>query len=141
MPAKQAVAVVQKTLNTIRGLTMDAVQEAGCGHPGMPMGAAAMGYAIFARHLRFDPEAPGWFNRDRFILSAGHGCMLLYSLLYLTGFDLTIDDLKSFRKWGSRTPGHPENELTPGVEMATGPLGQGFGSAVGMGIAEERIGL
>jgi transketolase len=117
---------------------MDAVQAAKSGHPGLPMGAAAMGYALFANHLRFDPQAPKWHNRDRFVLSAGHGSMLLYSLLHLTGYDLSLEDLKRFRQWESRTPGHPENFMTPGVEMATGPLGQGFATAVGMAIAEER---
>lgn len=139
MPAEQAVSVIEKTLNTIRGLSMDAVQAANSGHPGLPMGAAAMGYAIFARHLRFDPEAPKWHDRDRFVLSAGHGSMLLYSLLYLTGYDLSLDEIKRFRQWGSKTPGHPENILTPGVEMATGPLGQGFATAVGTAIAEEKL--
>lgn len=131
-------AIVEKTLNTIRGLSMDAVQAAKSGHPGLPMGAAAMGYALFAHHLRFDPHAPKWHNRDRFVLSAGHGSMLLYSLLHLTGYDLSLDEIKRFRQWGSQTPGHPENFMTPGVEMATGPLGQGFAAAVGMAIAEER---
>ncbi|MGI8924499.1 MAG: transketolase [Fimbriimonadales bacterium] len=138
MPTGEAVET-QLTLNTIRGLSMDAVQAANSGHPGLPMGAAAMGYALFARHLRFDPEAPEWFNRDRFILSAGHGSMLLYSLLYLTGYDLSLEDIKNFRQWGSKTPGHPENFMTPGVEMATGPLGQGFATGVGMAIAEEML--
>jgi transketolase len=130
--------IVQKTINTIRGLSMDAVQAAKSGHPGLPMGAAAMGYALFAHHLRFDPQAPKWHNRDRFVLSAGHGSMLLYSLLHLTGYELSLEDLKRFRQWESKTPGHPENFMTPGVEMATGPLGQGFATAVGMAIAEER---
>ena len=130
--------IVQKTINTIRGLSMDAVQAAKSGHPGLPMGAAAMGYALFAHHLRFDPQAPKWHNRDRFVLSAGHGSMLLYSLLHLTGYELLLEDLKRFRQWESKTPGHPENFMTPGVEMATGPLGQGFATAVGMAIAEER---
>lgn len=103
------------------------------------MGCASIGYVLFARHLRYDPQSPDWFNRDRFILSAGHGSMLLYAYLYLTGYDLTLEDLKQFRQLGSKTPGHPENRLTPGVEMATGPLGQGFGTAVGMAIAEERL--
>lgn len=103
------------------------------------MGAAAIGYALFARHLRYDPAAPEWFNRDRFVLSAGHGCMLLYSLLYLTGFDVTIDDIKRFRQWKSKTPGHPERGVTPGVELTTGPLGQGFGNAVGFAMAEAHL--
>jgi len=116
---------------------MDAVQKAGNGHPGLPMGAAAMGYTLWTRHLRFSPSNPKWMNRDRFILSAGHGSMLLYSLLHLTGYDLSLDEIKRLRQWGSKTPGHPENHLTPGVEMATGPLGQGISTAVGMAIAER----
>lgn len=126
-------------INTIRGLTMDAVQKANSGHPGMPMGAAPMAHAMWTRHLRHNPKNPAWFNRDRFILSAGHGSMLLYSLLHLTGYDLSLDDLKNFRQFGSKTPGHPENHLTPGVEMATGPLGQGISTAVGMAIAETHL--
>ena len=139
MPTQPATEVAQLTINVLRGLAMDAVQQANSGHPGMPMGAAAMGYAIFARHLRFDPEAPAWFNRDRFILSAGHGSMLLYGLLHLTGYDLPLDEIRRFRQWESKTPGHPENFLTPGVEMATGPLGQGFATGVGMAIAEAKL--
>lgn len=126
-------------INTIRGLAMDAVQAANSGHPGMPMGAAPMAHALWANHLRHNPQNPAWFNRDRFVLSAGHGSMLLYSLLHLTGYDLPLDELKNFRQWGSKTPGHPENTLTPGVEMATGPLGQGFATAVGMAIAEKFL--
>lgn len=118
---------------------MDAVQRANSGHPGMPMGAAPMAHAMWTRHLRHNPRNPKWFNRDRFILSAGHGSMLLYALLHLTGYDLSMDDLKAFRQFGSRTPGHPENGLTPGVEMATGPLGQGISTAVGMAIAESHL--
>ena len=118
---------------------MDAVQKANSGHPGMPMGTAAMAYTLWTRHLKHNPSDPSWFDRDRFILSAGHGSMLLYSLLYLTGYDLGIEDLKQFRQWNSRTPGHPENHLTPGVEMATGPLGQGFATSVGMAIAERFL--
>lgn len=118
---------------------MDAVQAANSGHPGMPMGAAPMAYALWTQHLRHNPKQPKWFNRDRFILSAGHGSMLLYSLLHLTGYDLSLEDIKAFRQWGSRTPGHPENHLTPGVEMATGPLGQGFATGVGMAIAERFL--
>ncbi len=139
MPADQATDLASLTINTIRGLAMDAVQKANSGHPGMPMGAAAMAYALFTRHLRFDPEAPNWFDRDRFILSAGHGSMLLYSMLHLLGYDLSLEDIKQFRQWGSKTPGHPENHETPGVEMATGPLGQGFATGVGMAIAEEKL--
>lgn len=118
---------------------MDGVQKANSGHPGLPLGAAAMGYAIWTRHLRFNPKDPHWINRDRFILSAGHGSMLLYSLLHLTGYDLPLEQLMQFRQWGSQTPGHPENHLTPGVEMATGPLGQGIATAVGFAIAEKFL--
>ncbi|MBI4381084.1 MAG: transketolase [candidate division NC10 bacterium] len=118
---------------------MDAVQKANSGHPGLPMGAAAMAYVLWTRFLRHHPTNPSWPNRDRFILSAGHGCMLLYSLLHLTGYDLPLDELKRFRQWGSRTPGHSEHGLTPGVETTTGPLGQGFGNGVGMAIAERFL--
>ena len=118
---------------------MDAVQKANSGHPGLPMGAAAMAYVLWTRFLRHNPTNPSWQNRDRFILSAGHGCMLLYGLLYLTGYDLPLDELKRFRQWGSRTPGHSEHGLTPGVETTTGPLGQGFGNGVGMAIAERFL--
>ncbi len=130
----------EQRINTIRFLAVDAVQKANSGHPGMPMGAAAMAYTLWTRHLRFNPEDPHWFNRDRFVLSAGHGSMLLYALLYLTGYDLTLDDLKNFRQLDSKTPGHPEAERTPGVEATTGPLGQGFANAVGMAIAEAQLG-
>jgi transketolase len=133
-------AFEQKCINTIRFLAVDAVQKANSGHPGMPMGAAPMGYVLFTRHLRFDPQDPEWPDRDRFVLSAGHGSMLLYALLHLTGYDLSLDDLKAFRQWGSRTPGHPEYGHTPGVETTTGPLGQGFASAVGMAVAERFLG-
>lgn len=126
-------------INSIRSLSIDGVQKANSGHPGLPLGAAPMAYALWNDHLRHSPKNPKWFNRDRFILSAGHGSMLLYSLLYLTGYGVTLDDLKSFRQLHSITPGHPENFLTPGVEMATGPLGQGFGQAVGFAIAEEWL--
>ena len=127
-------------INTIRGLAIDAVQRANSGHPGLPLGAAPMAYALWTRHLKHNPRNPNWFDRDRFVLSAGHGSMLLYALLHLTGYDLGIEDLKQFRQLGSRTPGHPENHLTPGVEMATGPLGQGISTAVGMAIAERFLG-
>ncbi|MGE5743046.1 MAG: transketolase [Gemmatimonadota bacterium] len=126
-------------INTIRVLSIDAVEQAGSGHPGMPMGAAPMAYVLWTRHLRHDPADPTWVNRDRFVLSAGHGSMLLYSLLVLTGYDLTLDDLKRFRRWGSRTPGHPERGSSGGIEVTTGPLGQGFGNAVGMAIAERWL--
>jgi transketolase len=132
-------AVDDLCINTLRTLSIDAVQKAASGHPGLPMGAATMAYVLWTRHLRGDPSDPQWINRDRFVLSAGHGSMLLYSLLFLTGYRLTLDDLKHFRRWGSRTPGHPERGVTPGVEVTTGPLGQGFGNAVGMAIAERWL--
>ena len=127
----------QLCINTIRTLAMDGVQKAKSGHPGLPMGAAAMAHVLWTRHLRHDPGHPRWANRDRFVLSAGHGSMLLYSLLYLTGYGLELDELKEFRQWGSRTPGHPEYGQTPGVETTTGPLGQGFANGVGMALAER----
>lgn len=126
-------------INAIRFLSADAVQQANSGHPGLPMGTAAMAYTLWTRHLRHNPKHPGWANRDRFILSGGHGSMLLYSLLHLTGYDLPLDELKKFRQWGSLTPGHPEYGLTPGVETTTGPLGQGFANGVGMAIAEAHL--
>jgi transketolase len=129
----------KQAINAIRFLSADGVEQAKSGHPGLPMGTAAMAYTIFIRHLRFNPRNPKWFNRDRFVLSGGHGSMLLYSLLYLTGYDLPLDELKKFRQWGSLTPGHPEHGLTPGVEMTTGPLGQGFSSGVGMALAEAHL--
>jgi len=126
-------------INTIRTLSIDAVQKANSGHPGLPMGAAPMAYALWTQHMRYNPRDPHWPNRDRFVLSAGHGSMLIYSLLYLTGYDVTLDDLKSFRQWGSSTPGHPEYGETPGVETTTGPLGQGASNAVGMALAEAYL--
>ncbi len=126
-------------INTIRMLAVDAVEKAQSGHPGMPMGTAAMAYVLWTRFLKHNPTNPEWPDRDRFVLSAGHGSMLLYSLLYLTGYDLSLDDLKQFRQWGSRTPGHPEYGITPGVETTTGPLGQGFANGVGMAIAEAFL--
>ena len=129
----------QKAINTIRFLSADGVQQANSGHPGLPMGTAAIAYTIWTRHLHFNPKNPHWHDRDRFVLSGGHGSMLLYSLLYLTGFDLSLEELKQFRQWGSRTPGHPEYGLTPGVETTTGPLGQGFSNGVGMAIAEASL--
>jgi transketolase len=126
-------------VNTIRCLAMDAVQKANSGHPGLPMGAAPMAYVLWDRFLKHHPLKPRWPNRDRFILSAGHGCMLLYSLLHLTGYDLSLDDLKQFRQWESKTPGHPEYHLASGIETTTGPLGQGFGNGVGMAIAERYL--
>jgi transketolase len=126
-------------VNTIRMLSVDGVEKAQSGHPGMPMGAAPMAYVLWTRFLRHNPLNPKWPDRDRFVLSAGHGSMLLYSLLHLTGYDLSLDDLKNFRQWESKTPGHPEYPLTPGVETTTGPLGQGFANGVGMAIAERYI--
>jgi len=127
-------------INSIRFLAVDAVEKANSGHPGLPMGAAPMAFVLWDRFLRFNPKNPKWFNRDRFVLSAGHGCMLQYALLYLTGYDsVTIDDIKQFRQWGSKTPGHPENFETPGVEVTTGPLGQGIANGVGLAIAEAHL--
>lgn len=126
-------------INTIRFLSADAVQNANSGHPGLPMGAAALAYCLWTRHLRFNPRNPAWPGRDRFVLSGGHGSMLLYSLLYLSGYDLSLDDIKNFRQWNSITPGHPEYGLTPGVEVTTGPLGQGFANGVGMAIAAKNL--
>jgi len=126
-------------INTIRFLSVDAVQQANSGHPGMPMGAAPMAYVLWTKFLRHSPRNTGWPDRDRFVLSAGHGSMLLYSLLHLNGYDLSLNDLKNFRQWGSKTPGHPEYGDTPGVETTTGPLGQGFATGVGMAIAERHL--
>ena len=124
-------------INTLKTLAMDAVEQAKSGHPGMPMGAADYAFYLWTRHLRFDPRDPDWPDRDRFVLSAGHGSMLLYALLHLSGYDLPLDEIKRFRQWGSMTPGHPERGCAPGVETTTGPLGQGFGNAVGMAIAAK----
>ena len=142
--AREPLSTVRKSVDelcvdTIRTLAIDAVQKAESGHPGLPLGAAPMAYVLWQRHLKHNPRDPGWPDRDRFVLSAGHGCMLLYCLLHLTGYDLTMEDLKSFRQWGSRTPGHPEWLLTPGVEATTGPLGQGTANAIGMAIAERAL--
>lgn len=126
-------------VNTIRMLSIDAVQKANSGHPGLPLGAAAMAYTLWTGFLKHNPGNPEWFDRDRFVLSAGHGSILLYSLLHLTGYDLSMEQIKQFRQWGSITPGHPESELTPGVEVTTGPLGQGFANGVGMAIAEAYL--
>jgi len=128
-----------RSINALRFLSADGVQKANSGHPGLPMGGAAMAYTIWTRHLRHNPRNPKWAGRDRFILSGGHGSMLLYSLLHLTGYDLPLDELKNFRQWGSLTPGHPEYGLTPGVEVTTGPLGQGFVNGVGMAIAASHL--
>jgi transketolase len=129
----------QLCVNTIRTLSLDAVQKAESGHPGLPLGCAPLAYVLWTRFLRHNPRNPKWANRDRFLLSAGHGSMLLYSLLYLTGYDLPLDELKNFRQWGSKTPGHPENVLTPGVEITTGPLGQGFANGVGMAMGAAHL--
>jgi transketolase len=139
------MAVATQTLeelciNSIRFLAIDAVEKAKSGHPGLPMGAAPMAFVLWDQFMRFNPKNPKWFNRDRFVLSAGHGCMLQYALLYLTGYDsVTLDDIKQFRQWGSKTPGHPENFETPGVEVTTGPLGQGIANAVGLAMAEAHL--
>ena len=125
--------------DAVRALSMDAVQAAKCGHPGMPMGMAEIALVLWTKHLKHNPKNPEWFNRDRFVLSNGHGSMLLYSLLHLTGYDLPLDELKNFRKLGSKTPGHPECDVTPGVETTTGPLGQGLANAVGMALAEKIL--
>ena len=129
----------QLCVNTIRMLAADGVEKANSGHPGLPMGAAAMAYVLWTRFLKHNPTNPHWPDRDRFVLSAGHGSMLLYSLLHLTGYDLSLEDLQNFRQWGSKTPGHPEHGLTPGVETTTGPLGQGFANGVGMALAEQYL--
>lgn len=126
-------------INTIRTLAMDTVQKANSGHPGTPMGAAAMAYTVWTRFLRHDPNRPDWFDRDRFVLSPGHASVLLYSLLHLTGYDISLEDLKNFRQLGSKTPGHPERGHTPGVELTTGPLGAGFSMGVGLAIAERFL--
>ena len=136
LPTTETQTLEELCINTIRFLSADAVQNANSGHPGMPMGAAAMAYTLWTKFLKFNPKDPGWFDRDRFVLSAGHGSMLLYSLLHLTGYDLPLAELKRFRQWGSKTPGHPERGHTPGVEVATGPLGQGISNAVGLAIGE-----
>src|SRR5262245_5617186 len=129
----------QLCVNSIRALSMDAVQKANSGHPGAPMGLAPAAYVLWTRLLKHNPGNPSWPDRDRFVLSAGHGSMLLYSMLYLTGYDLPLEEIKQFRQWGSRTPGHPERTHTAGVETTTGPLGQGFGNGVGMAIAEAHL--
>src|SRR5210317_1562709 len=130
---------LQLAANTIRTLSIDAIQKANSGHPGAPMGLAAAAYVLWTKYLKHNPANPLWANRDRFVLSGGHASMLLYSLLYLTGYDVSLDDLKNFRQWGSKTPGHPEYRHTPGVETTTGPLGQGVANAVGMAMAERHL--
>ncbi|KAL7258741.1 hypothetical protein ACSBR1_004776 [Camellia fascicularis] len=137
---KTDTALVEKSINTIRFLAIDAVEKANSGHPGLPMGCAPMGHILYDELMRYNPKNPYWFNRDRFVLSAGHGCMLQYALLHLAGYDsIKEEDLKGFRQWGSKTPGHPENFETPGVEVTTGPLGQGIANAVGLALAEKHL--
>ena len=139
-PSGSAQSLEDLCINAIRVLAMDAVQKADSGHPGTPMALAPLAYVLWTQHLRYNPADPSWLNRDRFVLSAGHASMLLYSVLYLTGYELTLDDLKQFRQWESKTPGHPELGYTPGVETTTGPLGQGIGNSVGMAVAEAHMG-
>ena len=129
----------QQCINTLRFLSVDMVQKVNSGHPGLPLDAAPMAYMLWTRWLKYNPRNPGWADRDRFVLSAGHGSALLYSLLHLTGYDLALEDIKGFRQWGSKAPGHPERGHTPGVEVTTGPLGQGMANAVGMAIAEAHL--
>jgi transketolase len=128
-----------EAINALRVLSIDAVQAANSGHPGLPLGAAPMAYVLFAEFMHFDPQKPEWPNRDRFVLSAGHGSALLYSLLHITGYDLSLDELKNFRQLGSKTPGHPERLHAPGIDVTTGPLGQGLANGVGMAIAERFL--
>jgi len=139
MPADTSRTEHPQMANAIRALAMDAVQQANSGHPGAPMGMADMAQALWARHLKHNPQGPKWADRDRFVLSNGHGSMLIYALLHLTGYALSIDELKNFRQLHSLTPGHPEVDVTPGVETTTGPLGQGITNAVGMALAEKLM--
>src|SRR6185503_3491265 len=139
MTTASATSLDLLSINTIRALAIDTVQKANSGHPGLPLGAAPVGYSLFARTMRHSPKNPSWPDRDRFVLSAGHGSALLYSLLHLTGYDLPLEQLKQFRQFGSQTPGHPEHGDTAGVETTTGPLGQGFANAVGMALAERHL--
>ncbi len=131
--------IEQLSINTIRLLAVDAIQKANSGHPGMPMGVAPIAYLLYKKIMKHNPKNPKWLNRDRFILSGGHGSMLLYSILHLSGYDISMDDIKSFRQWNSITPGHPEYGLTAGVETTTGPLGQGFTNAIGMAVAQKHL--
>ena len=138
--ASDSIAEHKDMANSIRALAMDAVQKANSGHPGMPMGMADVATVLFTRFLKFDPKNPNWHDRDRFVLSAGHGSMLLYALLFLTGYeDMTLEELKNFRQLGSKTAGHPEYGAAPGIETTTGPLGQGLANAVGMALAERLL--
>jgi transketolase len=133
------INIDELSVNTIRTLSMDAIQKANSGHPGAPMGLAPAAYVLWTRIMKHNPKNPGWLDRDRFILSCGHASMLLYSLLHLSGYSLSLDDIKKFRQWESKTPGHPEYGITTGVETTTGPLGQGFANAVGMAMAERHL--
>ncbi|MFQ5486363.1 MAG: transketolase, partial [Desulfobacterales bacterium] len=137
--SQNSLTILTKSATTIRTLAMDAIQKANSGHPGLPLGMADTAVVLWAKHLKHNPSNPSWPDRDRFVLSAGHGSMLLYSLLHLTGYDLPMSALKSFRQWESATPGHPEFGMTPGVETTTGPLGQGLANAVGMALAERLL--
>lgn len=139
MPTATAIDIQELCIDTVRVLSADAVQKANSGHPGTPMATAPMAYVLWTKHMRYNPKDPAWPNRDRFILSAGHACMLQYSYLYLTGYDLSLDDIKNFRQLHSKTPGHPEYGLTPGIEVTTGPLGQGFANGIGMAIAQKSL--
>ena len=139
MPTSTAIDTQQLGIDTVRVLSADAVQKANSGHPGTPMATAPMGHVLWTKHMRYNPRDPQWPNRDRFVLSAGHACMLQYCFLYLTGYDLTLEDLKNFRQLHSKTPGHPEYGLTPGIEVTTGPLGQGFANGIGMAIAQKHL--
>ncbi|GJM77170.1 hypothetical protein HMSSN036_93860 [Paenibacillus macerans] len=139
MPISENNTIDNLSITTIRTLAIDAIEKAKSGHPGMPMGSAPMGYQLFAKTMNHNPDVPNWINRDRFVLSAGHGSMLLYSLLHLCGYDLPMEEIKQFRQWGSKTPGHPEFGHTPGVDATTGPLGQGLAMAVGMALAETQL--
>ena len=139
MPMSPPTALDQLCIDTVRTLAIDAIDRANSGHPGLPLGAAPMAWTLWARHLAFDPAAPDWPDRDRFVLSAGHGSMLQYALLHLFGYELPLDELRDFRQWGSKTPGHPEYAHTPGVEATTGPLGQGTANSVGMAMAERFL--
>src|ERR687887_1384034 len=139
MAVTEQTGLDELCVNTIRTLSMDAVQKANSGHPGTPMALAPLAYVLYTRVMRHHPAEPKWPDRDRFVLSAGHASMLLYSMLYLTGYGLELDDLKNFRQLGSRTPGHPERDEAPGVEITTGPLGQGLGNSVGLALAERML--
>ena len=137
--ASLAPVLAEKCVNTIRMLAVDAIEKANSGHPGMPMGSADFAFVLWNQHLRYSASRPDWFNRDRFVLSAGHISMLLYAMIHLSGYDLSLEEIKDFRQWGSKTPGHPEYEATPGVETTTGPLGQGCMIAAGMAMAAASL--